>query len=64
MISSSIHVVKGGIPFLSVAERCFVTYIYHSLLVHSSADGISVLSTFLRDSVTEKELTRSDKEFE
>ena len=64
IISSSSHIVKGGIPFFSVAERCFLTYIYHSLLVHSSADGISVLSTFLRDSVTEKELTQSDKEFE
>lgn len=47
IISSSIHVVvKGRIPFF-VAERCFIIYIYHSLFIHSSVGGISVLSTFL-----------------
>ncbi|CAN0531580.1 unnamed protein product [Rangifer tarandus platyrhynchus] len=64
IISSSIHAaVKGRIPF-SVAERCFIIYIYRSLFMHSSVGGISVLSTFWRDSVTEEELTRPDKEFE
>ena len=63
IISSSIHVVvKGRIPFFSMAEWCLIIHMYHSFFIHSSVDGISVLSNFFQDSVMRKQwlsLTRS-----
>ena len=45
-----------------MAEWCLIIHMYHSFFIHSSVDGISVLSNFFQDSVMRKQwlsLTRS-----
>ena len=54
--SSSIHLIRtDSNAFFLMAGYYSIVYMYHSFLIYSSADGISVLSNFFQDSVMRKQ---------